>query len=151
MENDRDERFVEVLQDVVRADIAFRVNASIALHRLRMMVSGSPSPEWDVAMDVVIRYRQSIIETLVALVFRGRFGRNQEEEASQVVLNLMESRGELIGYDEDQYNRLEDVLEAIIQPMRYYFVNDTYVRSLREQLDGCNMGVPDVPEMDGRP
>lgn len=149
MENDRDEFFAEVLQDVIRADIAFRVNASIALHKLRMMVSGSSSPEWDVAMDAVIRHRNTIIETLVALVFRGRFGRNQEEEASQAVLNLMESRGELIGYN-DQYERLEDVLEAIIQPMRYYFVNDAYVRNLREQLDGCDMGVPDVSKVDGR-
>ena len=151
MENDRDERFVEVLQDVVRADIAFRVNASIALHRLRMMVSGSPSPEWDVAMDAVIRHRNSIIETLVALVSRGRFGRNQEEEAAQVVLDLIRAQGELNGYDEDQRDRLRDVLEAIIQPMRYYAVNDGYGYSLREQLGGCIQEVPNVPEMDGRP
>lgn len=151
MEIDRDELFGEVLQDVIRTDIAFRVNASIALHRLRMMVRGSPSPEWDVAMDAVIRHRNSIIETLAALVSRGRFGRNQEEEASQVVLNLMESRGELVGYDEDQYDRLGDVLEAIIQPMRYYSSGDAYGRSLREQLGGCNLGVSYVSEMDGRP
>ena len=151
METDRDELFSEVLQDTVKADIAFRVNASIILHRFKMKVNGSPSWMWDVALGAIERYKDVIIGAIEDCYSIGMTGRNQEEAASARVIRTMMSNGDLDCFDIYRRERLEDVLEAMIQPMRYYFVNDAYVRSLREQLSGYGLEVPDVSEMDGRP
>lgn len=147
---DYDELFTEVLQDAVKADIEFRVNASIILHRFKMKVNGSPSWMWDVALGAIERYKDVIIGAIEDCYSIGMTGRNQEEAASTRVIKVMMSNGELDCFDEYRCERLEDVLEAMIQPMRYYSANDAYVRSLREQLGGYNLEVPDVPEMDGR-
>ena len=130
--------------------IVYRVGAALTIRKLNLDGHGEDAGLGAKALDAVERHRDIIIDVLCYCHNLGVTGRNQEERAAEAVFEELDHDGELDGLDEDGRERMLDLLEAFIQPMRFYHVGDGYETSLRETMESFDRGRGYVAEMEGR-
>lgn len=72
------------------------------------------------ALDGIEAHRDVVADALRECVATGRYGRNQEEVATDRVLKAMGEAGELDGMTEDELELLEIHMDSFISTMRIY-------------------------------